>query len=85
VTPQKRKAQRKVVLLLRSSAAEAGLSRTLCCAFLCLPENFGNMQNTSDLEALRTEVWAELCLFVPAKIWVIPRKLLKTFGVPDGI
>jgi hypothetical protein len=27
----------------------------------------------------------ELCLFVPAPKVAVPRKLLKRFGVPDGI
>jgi hypothetical protein len=27
----------------------------------------------------------ELCLFVPAPKMAVPRKLLKNFGVPDGI
>jgi len=55
------------------------------CAFLCLEEWLRMLENTGDCANRARTLAMKLCLFVPAPKVSAPRKLLKRFGVPDGI
>ena len=51
----------------------------------CAYKNSSGCPKTLAIRQPGKKLATELCLFVPAPKVAVPRKLLKRFGVPDGI
>jgi hypothetical protein len=51
----------------------------------CAYKNSSGCPKTLAIRQTGQKLAPELCLFVPAPKVAVPRKLLKRFGVPDGI
>ena len=51
----------------------------------CAYKNSSRCPITLAISKTKQKLATELCLFVPAPKVAVPRKLMKRFGVPDGI
>ena len=61
------------------------MDRVWAVPFCAYENRQQNSENTCDSAETVAGIHSELCLFVPTRIRALRRKLLKRFGVPDGI